>query len=188
MANPVESGSRRGSDDLALRPVKVQPRAKAPTPTPARRYWIGVMLDAPFDSDSRGGVAFQKWGEYPTFDEKGATTNNAPRGTVVELTDSQVKLIRERVENIVIRIAKYTGDRAKGPRTETVLERIFLGSAPKYRPQEHDVPLGHFLYMQPIGEKMPHDWRSGEPERMCDERSMLRLCGAEAPVPAGAAG
>jgi len=187
MANPVESGSRRGSDDLALRPIKVQPRAKAPAPTPSRRYWIGVTLDAPFDADSRGGVAFQKWGESPEFDDAGRVKNNAPLGTVVELTEAQVRLIKERVENIVIRVGTFTGDRAKAPRKETVLERVFLGSAPKYRPAANDVPLGHYLYMVPVAERMPHDWRSGTPERMVDERSMLKLCGASAPEPAVAA-
>lgn len=173
MTETVETASRptpRNAGGSQAIQIDIPAAARAVVPA-RRRYWCGLTPDAPMDHDSRGGVEFQKFDNYPEWDEKGNLLNpsQVQRGKVLELTDAQVDLIKKRVANIVLRI----GTTADGRRY--IIERIHLDSVPAdkgYTPQAHDAPLGHFLFMLPIADSMPVGWRQEVPAPMVAAASM----------------
>lgn len=167
--------------------------AKAP---PSKRYWVGVMPDAPFDCDSRGGVGMVKFkGKAPVTEQGRVDLRLAHElGDVLELTDSQVELFKSRVANVVLRIGNredvVTDDLGNKRRVSVpyVVAKVFLDSKAydvnldrqgkpmpqrTYEARPNDVPLGYYVYCVQLGESMPVGWRASNPPRMCDTRSMM---------------
>ena len=161
---------KSGAIKIDLRKVERKPAPKT------RRYWVGVMPDAPFDQTSSGGIAFIRYSERAPINEDGKLDERIPHanGMVSELTDDQVEVIKRRVSNVVLRIVRSDKDKAdpnnrgKGAR----IVKLYLDEPRGYRHAPGDSPLGHWLYMVPIAERMPLDWRSATPERMCDDREL----------------
>jgi hypothetical protein len=161
---------KSGAIKVDLRKVERKPAPKT------RRYWIGVMPDAPFDQTSSGGVAFMRYSERTPINEAGKLDERIPhaKGMVSELTDDQVEVIRRRVGNVVLRVIRGGGEEAEGKNSGkgARIVRLYLDDPRGYRPVAGDSPLGYWLYMVPISERMPMDWRSATPERMCDDREL----------------
>jgi len=180
MAKTVDSASpatRSGPDAAVQIDLGNLPRVEAAA---RRRYWLGIVPDGPMDHDSRGGIEFQKFDRYPEWDEKGALLNadQVLRGKILELTDQQVALIKERVANVVLRVGSGPDGR------KTIVQRICLASSPTYFPDERDVPLGHYLFMLPVSDAMPTNWRESIPRPMVAFATMLE---AQARTPVRAA-
>lgn len=201
MPAPVETAAPRnaGAPSLASRSgaIKIDvasvPFAAAP---PTKRYWVGVMPDAPLDNASAGPITFLKFkGSVPLSENERKFDLSKPHtyGDVIELTDDMLAVIRKRVANKVVRLAsmKYLQTDHVGNKTEHEKQYVFRyfaldsvvydvqkdrkgePSPPRpYQPERSDVPLGYFLYMIPISESMPYGWREQTPERMCDKPSM----------------
>lgn len=188
---PAESAPRSGAVKIDIRKVQI---TQAP---PARRYWAGVMSGAPFDQVTKGGVTFMKFkGTVPVADNGDGLDLRKPneRGDIVELTDDQLALVVKRVGNAALRIVPervlrkdeagnnvFVTRKSIGARIaldsviyDPVKDRSGQPSPPApYSAQENDVPLGRFLYLIPVSEKMPVDWRRHDPEPMCDAESMI---------------
>lgn len=177
---PVDTAAtidRRATETTPKNPsgaVKIDLRRVERKPAPkTRRYWIGVMPDAPFDQTSSGGFAFIRYSERAPINEDGKLDERIPhaKGMIAELTESQLEVITRRVSNVVIRVVRGKGaeadknNRGKGAQ----IIRLYLDDPRGYRPAPGDSPLGYWLYMVPIAERMPLDWRSATPERMCDD-------------------
>ena len=150
--------------------VKIDLKKIDRKPTPkTQRYWMGVMNDAPFDQTSSHGIAFVRYSERTPINEDGKLDERIPhaKGTVAELTADQVEVIKKRVGNVVIRVIRSAveGEHGKGAR----IQKLYLDDSRGYRPAPGDSPLGHWLYMVPITDRMPVSWRNATPERMCDE-------------------
>lgn len=158
---------------------------------PARRYWVGVRTSAPFDNVTKGGITFLKFKGVLPMSDAGRIDLALPheRGDVVEITDQQLALVKKRVANMVIRTGRATEVRKDAIGNNVAVERTIVagrvtldsvvhvgpekGRTVNYRPEERDVPLGHYLYMVPVYERMPTNWRTEEPEPMCDADSMI---------------
>lgn len=175
---------------IDIKSIKV---TKAP---PSKRYWVGVMPDAPFDIDSRGGVGVCKFKGRTPVTEAGRIdlTIQHELGDVLELTDSQIELFKARVANVVLRVGSredvVTDDLGNKRRVSVpyVVAKVFLDSKAydvnldrqgkpmpnrPYQPKTNDVPLGYYLYCVPLSESMPLGWRTSSPPRMCDVASMV---------------
>lgn len=156
------SAAPSGAIKIDMKKVDRKPAPKT------RRYWHGVMRDAPFDVTSRGGIAFSKFSRRTPINEEGKLDEaNIPHdlGMVSELTDDQIDVIKKRVANIVIRCSR------EGGKTH-LRTKLCLDDPKGYRPMPGDSPLGYWLYLIPIADSMPIGWRSSAPERMCDEKEM----------------
>lgn len=168
-----ESDAPAGPNGFVPVTIDISAVPRAPR-EPRHRYWLGVTDDAPFDRDTRGGVEWTKYEGPLPLDDYGridkTLAKRHPRGHIMELTDSQVELIKERVANSVLRLGR-------GANGKVVIERQTylnpgLGPEIKYEPQANDCPRGYFLYMVRLSDKMPPLWREGKAPRMTNVRSM----------------
>jgi hypothetical protein len=142
--------------DLSAFPSPIKPKT--------RRYWVGVRKDAPFDQDSRGGVAFMKWSGKPQYDSRGAIENpeSVRGGMTLELTDDQIKIMKERIANTVLRVSRDD----KGAVQQV---KRHMRDHKFYAPQEIDEPLGRYLYCVPIRDgALAENWRDVTPVCMVE--------------------
>ena len=144
---------RKKLENDLLQPVKVM--VKRPAPVKVRKYLLGLMEEAPFHVVACGGQDFPRINEEVSVGEDGTTTRTEQGGRVVELTDADVKLLSDTVANTVVVMSRV-------PYT------IQIGSR-RYRPAHTDRPLAEFIYMIPIGDMMPVNWRSTPKENMVGE-------------------
>lgn len=161
----TEQKAPSGAVKIDLKKIDRKPAPKT------QRYWLGVTADAPFDQTSSGGVAFVRYSERTPINEAGKLDEKIPhaKGVVAELTDDQVEVIRKRVGNVVIRVIRSSGETGGTDGKGARIVRLYLDDPRGYRPMPGDSPLGHWLYMVPITDRMPVNWRGATPERMCDE-------------------
>lgn len=126
----------------------------------ARRYWVGMFLDAPLDFYTVGGVTFPKRVGPVEHDPKThAILDGAWKlGAVVELTDDTVSLIRSRLTE---KIARIVGNPTAKDGSYRVM--VWSKTAPGYEPRHGDIHVADWLYMVPVTEMMRHDWRGGTP-------------------------
>lgn len=183
---PVDTAAtidRRATDPKTLDPktetkpthsgaVKIDLKKIDRKPTPkTQRYWVGVMPDAPFDQTSVAGIAYVRYSERTPIDESGKLNERIPhaRGTIAEMTDDQVEVVRKRAGNVVLRVIRSNGETGGASGKGARIQRLYLDDPRGYRPMPGDSPLGHWLYMMPVSEKMSVGWRDATPERMCDD-------------------
>lgn len=138
---------------------------------PAKRYIVGIAPDAPFDNDTRGGVAFQKYGGPVTFDPKGKLENSdrTPLGMVLELTASQVEVMKHRVGNTVIRVLRGEDGHVVRCDKWPVRWRDAVGNwiaNPHYDPKPGDEPIGKYLYCVPVDNVAAEQFRKTAPPCM----------------------
>ena len=129
--------------------ITVDVALHAPPPRSERKFYLcGVMHDAPHGYYTMGGINFPKTeGELRTLhDGNQKCVPDVRDGTVHQLTEEQVALIKQHVASHVIR--GYRVDERKG---HTNYEgRSFSTSGHRthaFIPQETDIPVGCFLYM-----------------------------------------
>ncbi len=104
-----------------------------------KRYLVGATKDSPLYSIHVGGVCFPRYSETVTYDpETGNTLRYPNMGNVVELTDDQVKTIKQIAFN-----SKFF--RSKGKRCFAVSKHT-----KGYRKQGVEIPYAKYIYMVPI--------------------------------------
>jgi len=142
----------------SLDPIRIDPDARLPgEKIPTRRYWVGVLLSAPIESCSRGGVSFSKRVGKIEYEIDGSIRNpDAVRlGDVVELTEAQKKVALQRIASTVVRTIRNPEGR---PTQVQFIATKWIDASgawvPDYRhdPMPGDVPLGAYIYMVPVAE------------------------------------
>jgi len=114
--------------------------------------WLGVGKSCPYQNCAAGGQDFPRWTER--METVGGTTSRTRvNGKVVEMTRSAIERVAQAVGRKVVR---WAGSRAF----------ILNVDSPRYMGSRNDEPLGKYLYMQVVGDLLPPDWRTNEPEMM----------------------
>jgi hypothetical protein len=129
--------------------VTVDVEKHAPPPRATRQFYLcGVTHDAPAGYYTMGGINFQKTeGELRTrHDGNQECIADVRDGTVHQLTDEQVALIKQHVANKVIRgyqvVARKGHTHYEGRPYSKDGHRLHA-----FIPHESDIPIGCFLYM-----------------------------------------
>ncbi len=151
---------KQGEDDKATPlagPVKVEvvkvDLAKDEN-RPTAVFWIGVISECPYGVVHLNAMDFPRETEEVRQDEDSGTTQRIPRkGKIVTLELSRIERIKEAVLSKVIR---KVGARPL----------LLTKKAAHYRPSSNDIPLAKFVYMIPIKEVMPPNFRESDPETM----------------------
>ena len=142
------SASTKGQpgQPVTLGPVRVDvPVVESP---PTQRYHIGVTADCPFDVLYAAGEDFPRRNQDVKLDPDTGETHRA------ELVGRVVPLTQEQVENIKLDVARKVIRRI-GSRAEKIST-----DHPRFRSvPESDIPMACYLYMVPVTEKMPANWR-----------------------------
>lgn len=177
-----ESASKPAS---GFRSIRVDPtKVKIPPKAQTKRYWVGVFVNAPFESRSCYGVTFQKWTGVIEADPATGKLilDRANRGAIVDLADEQVygspgdrtngsdgkpgywaEGVQRAVARKIVRTVGTKEDATGNFRCDT-----YDVTSPSFRPGERDEPLGKYLYCIEVDEVMPPNWRSLQPPSMVD--------------------
>ena len=152
---------KQGEDDKATPPdgpVKVEVNAvkvdlaeteKSPTGV----FWIGVIEECPYGVVHLNAMDFPRETEEVRQDEAGITQRIPQKGKIVTLELSRIDRIKEAVLSKVIR---KVGARPL----------LLTKNASHYRPSSNDIPLAKYVYMIPIKDVMPPNFRESDPETM----------------------
>ena len=150
---------KQGEDDKATPPagpvkvdaVKVNLADVKKRPTGV--FWIGVIEKCPYGVVHLNAMDFPRETEEVRQDEAGTTQRIPQKGKIVTLELSRIDLIKKAVMSKVIR---KVGARPL----------LLTTKATYYRPNASDIPLAKFVYMIPVREVMPHNFRALDPETM----------------------
>lgn len=135
------------------------------------KFWIGVTPNCPVDSIDCAGINFPKINEIlmPDPMRTGLTRRVPVIGAIVELSEEKIRLLRERLPQIVMRITSDTGEKdedgtgqnigdvhrrpARGqlitiPTKEEIETRQKNGKPSRaYVRQPNDFPAVHYMFM-----------------------------------------
>jgi len=136
----------------------------------SKRYRIGVTSDCPISTVYLAGQDFPKVTEKVTGSGP-ATKRTEVRGVVRDLTDDQVAAIVKAAKSKWIRISSGKAARA----------RLFTRSSRGFTVEPSDVPLTHYLYLEPTESS---DFDEPRPKTLADE--LAEVAGKKAPAPAAA--
>jgi len=143
----VKATTIRSSGTIQIQPAKVKNE---------KRYmiWMGTTEECPYWTVHAGGADFPRHNELLHWDKDGSVTNRERvLGKTLELSRTDIELI-----------AKAVGK--KMVRKEGARAFVLNADSDRYRQKESDQPLGKFLYMKVVEDKMPNNWRGETPETM----------------------
>jgi len=150
------SGRTSSGDPTGLVPEKLTLHgSRVQEPEVRTPYWIGTTDDCPRQTVHAGGFDFPRALGKLT-DERGEPATGLLRGRIVQMTAEEVKLVKQRIAERVVR--------SGGARRDVLSIR---GSVDRpYRPRAGDEPLAKFVYMIRLGSDLPYNWRELPPETM----------------------
>ena len=118
------------------------------------KYLVGITDDAPFHVVYVSGMDFPRMEETVTVSDDGTTSRIPHQGKVISMSDTQL----ETAKNAIAR--RYVRKRGSSAIIHDLEE-------PRFKARQGDIPLGRYLYMIPVGENMPSNWRTATHEPMC---------------------
>lgn len=126
-------------------PVTVKsPPMKLANEGPKTLWWCGTVADSPVRNISIGPVTFMRHKGNVSYDDKGEPDHPESFlwGDEVELTEEEVKIVRE---HAVLQVMRVLADGPNGRRHGRIFSRV--GNA--WSPSPQDRPLAEFVYMVP---------------------------------------
>ena len=136
---------------IKIDPVKVQiENLEVEEESP---YLIGITDEAPFHVIYAGGMDFPRNEESVVVKDDGTTERTPQRGKVIQLSERRLEALKDA---IVRRYVRSRGSSAIIHDTEE----------PRFSPRAGDVPLATYIYMIPVKDSMPHNWRTASHEPM----------------------
>lgn len=131
--------------------IAIDPEAGKDVPT--FPVFMGVRDGCPYSNIQAGGKEFSRFTEIVEADSSGITNRTRQRGKVTDLTRAEIESVAAAVGRKVLRM------RGHSPLILDVRNS-------QYRPHGDDEPLGEWVYMQVMTDRLPHDWRERDPEMM----------------------
>lgn len=145
----AEPGGQSYSDQvqsIQLQPIRIPAIIR-------KRYWMGTMPDCPRWVVHCAGLDFPRFTEHVQETNEGETRRIPRNGIVRELSAEQIEAIKQNVSQKVVR---------KAGAKEYILNVHDAG----YVRSDQDIPLGMYLYLVPVTQRMPSEWRSVIPVPM----------------------
>lgn len=135
----------------------------------SQKYRLGVTPDCPLSTVYLAGQDFPKMTEKVSGSGP-STKRTELRGVVRELTDDQVSAIKKAAKAKFVRLSSGKAARA----------RLFTRSSRGFKVEDSDIPVSHYLYMEPT---QTSDFDEPRPKTLADEAAEAK---APAPVEAKA--
>jgi len=149
--------AKGGATSPSSAPVKIEPvkiKAYEVEAETEAKYLVGITDDAPFHVVYVSGMDFPRMEETVTVSDDGTTSRIPHQGKVISMSETQLETAKSAIAR------RYVRKRGSSAIIHDLEE-------PRFRAREGDVPLGRYLYMIPVNENMPSNWRTSTHESMC---------------------
>lgn len=161
---PTQPAKRVQSKDARLKSIHIDSTTvEAYAAPPTKRYWIGAIPSAPFDNKHAAGITICKYTGLIEADPASGVLNldRAYAGAIVEMSDKHVEDFKNAVAHKAIRTVGRREDATGNYRCDS-----YNVTDERYRATSVDKPLGCYVYMVEMDERMPMDWRKTVPPVM----------------------